>query len=266
MKNSIIKGDVLSVLKDITNNEFIDCGVTSPPYNNKKIGGGIFRKIEYDNFDDNMNEEDYQLKQIDILNELYRLIKPGGSFFYNHKLRYVKGDIIHPWVWLNKTDWHIRQEIIWNKKTAVEVGGYRFYQKEERIYWLYKPVNDNIIGKRLEGKDARLGSIWEVLPDRKNSHPAPFPLEIPLRCIMSVMRNVSNGIVINPYMGSGTTAVAARLLKHNYIGIDNSQTYIDKANERIYNYKQYSDILDKENKLHYVKKSYKQRKQEMGLF
>jgi len=267
MKNSIIKGDVLSVLKDITDNEFVDCGVTSPPYNKKKVGGGdSFRKVVYENFDDNLLEEEYQQEQIDILNELYRLIKSGGSFFYNHKIRHVKGNMIHPLKWLTKTKWHVRQEIVWNKRSAVEFSGYRFYQRDERIYWLYKPVNNNIIGKRLKGKDATLGSIWEVPPDRKNEHPAPFPLEIPLRCIMSVMRDVSNGIVIDPYMGSGTTAVAAKLLKHNYIGIDKSQTYIDKANKRIVDYKQYSNILDKENKLHYVKKSYKQRKQKMGLF
>jgi modification methylase len=103
MLNTILKGDVLEVLESFHSN-FIDMGVTSPPYNKKKVGGGIFRKIEYENFDDNLPEGEYQQKQINVLNELYRIIKEGGSLFYNHKIRYYKGKMIHPLEWLTKTD------------------------------------------------------------------------------------------------------------------------------------------------------------------
>lgn len=258
--NQITKGDVLEVLQSIDSNT-IHCGVTSPPYNKKKVGGGIFRKVEYENFDDDLPEDEYQSKQISILNELERVMIPGGSFFYNHKVRYYKGMMIHPIQFLSKTNWHIRQELVWNKMSAVEVSGYRFFQTEERIYWLYKP-NNKVTGERLEGRDAKMNSVWEISADRKNPHPAPFPLTIPLRCIMSVMRNVEEGIVIDPYMGSGTTAIAASLLGHNYIGIDNSQEYIDMAHDRIaeYNDPNNRKILEDEEKLHVVKKTYQQRK------
>lgn len=264
MLNEILIGDTLKVLKNISNSEFIDMGITSPPYNKKKVGGGIFRKIQYENFDDNLKEEDYQEIQILVLNELYRLIKPGGSFFYNHKVRHEKGIMIHPLEWLTKTKWHLRQEIVWNKKSAVEVGGYRFYQVDERIYWLYKPINKKkLVGKRMEGKDARLSSVWEIIPDRKNPHPAPFPLVLPLRCILSMLRNEKNCIVIDPYMGSGTTGIASKLLNHNYIGIDNSKEYVKMANENIKNFEKFKSILIEEEKLHFVKKSYKERKNEI---
>jgi len=262
--DTIICGDVLETLQSIEGEDLIDCGVTSPPYNKKGVGGGIFRKIKYENYSDDVPEEVYQETQIEILNNLYRLIKPGGSFFYNHKIRYYKGEMIHPLDWLRKTKWHNRQEIVWNKKSAVEVSGYKFYQIDERIYWLYKPVGDKITGERLDCRDARLNSVWEISPSRKNPHPAPFPLPLPLRCIMSVMRGKEDGIVIDPYMGSGTTAIATKLLGHNYIGIDNSQEYIDMANGNIADYNSVDNrkILREEEKLHIVEKTYKERKKE----
>ena len=66
----------------------INCTVTSPPYNKCGAGGGIFRKIEYDTFDDTLPEEDYQQQQIYLLNVLYNKTVEGGSLFYNHKIRY----------------------------------------------------------------------------------------------------------------------------------------------------------------------------------
>jgi len=57
-----------------------------------------------------MKEIEYQNWQIQVLNELYRTTKLGGSFFYNHRVRYENGGIIHPLEWLTKTKWKIRQK------------------------------------------------------------------------------------------------------------------------------------------------------------
>ena len=73
-----------------------------------------------------MPEEEYQSWQVEVLNELYRVIKEGGSFFYNHKVRYEDGKMIHPLQWLIKTNWNIWKEIIWNRKIA---GNIRENQK-----------------------------------------------------------------------------------------------------------------------------------------
>lgn len=69
-----------------------------------------------------------------MLNELYRITKPGGSFFYNHKIRWEKGLLLHPMDWLRKTNWIIRQEIIWDRMIAANIRGWRFWQVDERIY------------------------------------------------------------------------------------------------------------------------------------
>lgn len=262
-KDVILKGDTLEVLSKL-DSDFIDMGITSPPYNKKQPKSGkntIFNAITYDSITDNLPENVYQEQQVDVLNELYRVIKPGGSFFYNHKVRHLKGIATHPMEWIPKSDWHLRQEIIWNRSGPIEVGGYRFYQIDERIYWLYKPLNGNVIGTKLESKHAKMNSVWTFSPDRKNSHPAPFPLVLPLRCILSIL-DKKNGLVIDPYMGSGTTGVAAKLLGADYIGIDISNEYINSANERINNYQSEKKVLIEEEKLHIVTKSWKQRKAE----
>ncbi len=89
MKNKIFKGDVLEVLKTF-DNDIIDLIVTSPPYNKRGHGGPIVKTVKYDVFDDTLPEEVYQEQQVSILNEIYRVTKPGGSIFYNHRCRWDK--------------------------------------------------------------------------------------------------------------------------------------------------------------------------------
>ena len=132
--NKIIQGDTLTELKKIKNN-FVDLGVTSPPYNKQeKNKGWLVKNVKYDSFKDISTEEQYQQNQILVLNELYRITKQGGSFFYNHKLRWDKGKMMHPMEWLLKTDWVIRQEIVWDRMIAGNIRGWRFWQVEERIF------------------------------------------------------------------------------------------------------------------------------------
>lgn len=261
--DTIINGDTLQTLKSF-DSDIVDITVTSPPYNKRIKSSGkksIMKAIQYDSISDDLPEEEYQEKQILIMDELFRVTKPGGALFYNHKVRHLRGIATHPMEWIPKTKWHLRQEIIWNRKGPVEVGGYRFYQVDERIYWLYKPENNNVIGKKLLSKHARMLSVWEFSPDKKNDHPAPFPLDLPLRCILSFLDDAP-GVVLDPYMGSGTTAVAAKLLGKNYIGIDISGAYIEKANKRIENFESERPKLEKELKLHFVEKSWQERKTE----
>lgn len=263
--NSIINGDTLEELKKLPSN-FVDMGVTSPPYNKgEKQKGWLVKNVEYDIASDKKNEIVYQNEQIQVLNELYRIIKPGGSFFYNHKIRWGKGKLIHPMEWLLKTNWTIRQEIIWDRGIAANIRGWRFWQVEERIYWLYKPINNNLIGEELESKHALMTSIWKFSPEQKIKHPAPFPLQLPLRCIYSIMNDKKNGIILDPYSGSGTTLVASKFLEQNYIGIDISKDYIQLAEQRLKNFEKERIIFIDEFNKHKVKETFKERK-ERGVY
>ncbi|MGQ9644798.1 MAG: DNA-methyltransferase, partial [Ignavibacterium sp.] len=80
-----------------------------------------------------MPEDLYQKNQIEVLNEPFRVTKSGGSFFYDHKIRWERGKLFHPMDWLRKTKWTIRQEIIWDRMIAANIRGWRFWQVEERI-------------------------------------------------------------------------------------------------------------------------------------
>jgi len=263
--DGVICGDALDILRKIPDNS-IDMGVTSPPYNkreNKK--GWLVNKVVYKGATDNLPEEEYQRIQIDVLNELYRVIKPGGSFFYNHKIRWEKGIMLHPMDWLRKTEWVIRQEIIWDRMIAANIRGWRFWQVEERIYWLYKPERGNIIGKELKSKHALLTSIWRFPPENNNPHPAPFPISLPVRVIYSIMDDKKGGIIIDPYCGSGTTLIAAKILGHHYIGIDISREYVELSIRRLKNYKKEIKDVEEELRKHIVRKTFKERK-EKGEF
>ncbi len=257
--DQLFNGDALAILKNLPD-EIIDMGVTSPPYNkgeNKK--GWLVKNVKYDGATDKLPEDKYQQTQINVLNEIYRITKPGGSFFYNHKLRWERGNLLHPMDWLRRTDWVIRQEIIWDRMIAANIRGWRFWQIEERIYWLYKPKGKNIIGEELQARHALLTSIWRFPPEQKNPHPAPFPISLPVRAIYSIM-DEKKGLIIDPYCGSGTTLIAAKLLGHKYIGIDISEEYIDFAKERLNNVQQDSKYVLDEMSKHVVQKTFKERK------
>lgn len=259
--NKIICGDALEVLRSLPD-DIVDVGVTSPPYNkgeNKR--GWLVANVKYSGASDKLPEDLYQENQIAVLNEIYRITKPGGSFFYNHKIRWERGELLHPMDWLRKTKWVIRQEIIWDRMIAANIRGWRFWQVDERIYWLYKPKGNNLIGEELKSKHALLTSIWRFPPERNNPHPAPFPLDLPVRCIYSVMDGKKEGLVIDPYCGSGTTLVAAKILGYDYIGIDISEEYCKLAEMRIKNYKNEEKIAQEEMAKHIVIKTFKERKE-----
>jgi len=262
--NKIIQGDTLTVLRTLPA-EIIDVGVTSPPYNkgeNKK--GWLVKNVKYSEAADKIPENEYQKNQIMVLDEIFRITKPGGSFFYNHKIRWERGEMFHPVDWLRKTKWLIRQEIIWDRMIAANIRGWRFWQVEERIYWLYKPKGKKLIGEELKPKHALLTSIWRFPPERENPHPAPFPLALPIRAIYSVM-DEKKGIVIDPYCGSGTTLVAAKILEHDYIGIEISREYVEFAENRLKNYESELKFAKEEMGKHIVLKTFKERKK-MGEF
>lgn len=261
IKNTILLGDVINRLKSLPSDS-IDLGITSPPYNKQQQGGPIVKSVVYDEFDDILPEDEYQTQQIEVLNELWRVIKPGGSFFYNHRCRWENGLMIHPMEWLIKTKWNVKQEIIWNRKITGNLRGWRYWQIDERIYWLYKP-NKSKVGKELKSKHARMSSIWDIMPENNNPHPAPFPLDIPTRIIYSIFDDEKDKIVIDPYMGSGTVAIAAKLFGCDYLGIDISQNYINMANERIEKYEDFRDDYVAEFNKHVITgKTYQQRKEE----
>lgn len=258
--NRLIQGDTLTTLQSLPD-DLVGVGITSPPYNKQeKHKGWLVKNVVYDAYTDAMPEAEYQRNQVSVLDEIYRITAPGGSFFYNHKTRWERGEMYHPMDWLRRTRWTVKQEIIWDRVIAANIRGWRFWQIDERIYWLYKPVGNRLIGKELKSGDAKLTSIWRGVPEGKNPHPAPFPLWLPARVIIATLGTETPGVVLDPYVGSGTTAVAATLLGHNYLGIDRSTAYLEMAQERLDNAQTELPKIRDELDLHDVGTSFRERK------
>jgi len=94
----------------------------------------------------------------------------------------------------------VRQIIIWKRKGGINFNPGYFLPTYEVIYLIAKP------DFRLAAKANAFGDVWEFTQEMKNDHPAPFPLSFADRCINSTTAK----IVLDPFMGSGTVAVAAR--------------------------------------------------------
>lgn len=220
------KGDCLELLKSLADNS-IDVIITSPPYN---IGGMHSNQIKYGTYNGNdMEESAYQDWQIEVLNECYRVLKPSGYMFYNHKVRIRDGVAIHPLQWLLKTKFLLKQEIVWDMGKSANCDKIRFFPFSERIYWLAKDSSVNV------DNNLHLSDVWYVVPTHKRNeynHIAIMPQEIADKILESIP-NVKDKTVLDPFMGTGTTIVSAISHNCNAIGFEIDSTYLDLAKERL---------------------------------
>lgn len=231
--DQIICGDCLEVMQKLPS-ESIDLVITSPPYNLKNSTGngmkantksgkwaGASLQNGYSHHDDNMPHSEYVAWQKECLTEMFRLIKPTGAIFYNHKWRVQNGllqdrqDIVG--------DFPVRQIIIWKRKGGINFNPGYFLPTYEVIYLITKP------DFKLAPKANALGDVWEFTQEMKNEHPAPFPVNLIERIISSTTAQ----IVLDPFSGSGTTALVTNMLNRNYIGIEISPEYCEMAKKRI---------------------------------
>ncbi|MDD3050159.1 MAG: DNA methyltransferase [Candidatus Cloacimonetes bacterium] len=243
--DEIVQGDCLEVMKTMPD-ECVDLIVTSPPYNLKnstgngmKDGrGGKWKNAElvngYAHHNDCMPHNEYVEWQRSCLNEMMRLIPENGAIFYNHKWRVQNGllqdrqDIV--------SGLPIRQIIIWKRKGGINFNPGYFLPTYEVIYMITKPKF------RLKPKVNALGDVWEFKQEMNNPHPAPFPVSLIDRIISSTYAKT----VLDPFMGSGTTAIAALMNNCNYLGIEISPEYITLSNERIANFQSEGRIMYEE--------------------
>lgn len=239
--NKIVVIDTIEGLRTLEDNS-IDCIITSPPYNKcgkKKSKGSIWNdKIDYDSYDDNMPEVDYQNWQINFLNECFRVLKPTGSMFYNHKRRRVNNAIITPEEWLFKTEFKINQLITWDRRISPNVSHYFLTPVSEYFYWLVKSDNFKCFVNNLP--EQYRGNVWTMVPERNLEHPAPFNIMLPELCLK--LTTEEGDIVLDPFMGSGSTGVAAKRNKRKYYGFDISENYANISNRKISSTNEVSDV------------------------
>lgn len=240
--NKIICGDAVDIMKQIPDSS-IDLVVTSPPYNIKNSTGNGLKdgrggKWEsaalqngYGEYNDAMPYNEYVEWQRTCLSEMLRIIPEDGAIFYNHKWR-VQGGLLQ-----DRQDivegFPVRQIIIWRRKGGFNFNPGYFLPTYEVIYLIAKPKF------RLAPKANAYGDIWEFSQSRNNPHPAPFPISLIDRIISSTTAKT----VLDPFMGSGTTAIAAIDNDRHYVGIELWKEYCSMAEERIKKHKKQGKLL-----------------------
>lgn len=222
--NKIYNENCLETLKKIPDN-FIDLTITSPPYNlGEKHHTGDNKFKAYDVYNDNLPENEYQENQINVLNEIYRATKEGGSIMYNHKNRIKNGLQISPYEWILKTKWNIKQEIVWYNGSQ-NFDKVRFYPMTERIFWLIKGNKSDFYNEF-----GFTDLIKDLAEGTDKIHKRAFPLTLAKRFI-NCFKN--SNVIYDPYMGSGTTAIASIQENKNFIGSEISKSYVELSENRI---------------------------------
>jgi len=225
--NKIYNESNLDTMAKMPNN-FIDLTITSPPYNlGKKHHTGNKKFDAYDEYIDDLPEDEYQAKQTKMLNELYRVTKEGGSVLYNHKNRIRKGIQITPYEWLLKTNWTLKQEVVWFNGSQ-NFDKCRFYPMTERIYWLSKGINTDFVNE-INQHDL----INDTAEGTDKEHKRAFPLKLARRLILCFP---NSKIIYDPYMGSGTTAEASLYEDKSYLGSETSKKYVKQSETRLNRY------------------------------
>lgn len=221
--NKVLQGDCLELMKDIPDKS-MDCIITSPPYN---IGNMHSDQLKFGTYSgNNMSEDEYQRWQIDFLNECCRVLKDKGSLFYNHKIRIKDKKAIHPMEWILKSSLILKQEIVWDMGKSANSDKIRFFPYSERIYWLVKNKDTKIFNVD------NLSDVWRVVPKHKRKdtgHIAVMPVEI----AENIIKATEYKIILDPFAGSGTTGVACKNTKRNYILIEKEPEYIEIINKRL---------------------------------
>ena len=233
--NTYSVGDAINFLREIKGMG-VKGVATSPPYNKAFNGRGKkpgsnwknskLMADNYSHFDDNLPEDQYIEWQREMLFAAFDCIDDDGVILYNigRKIKNLHEDRRERII----CDFPVRQTIIWNRGSTHNQGGKRPS--------MLPPIYELIYV--IAGKDWRLpekyisemrfwGDVWRINPESKNPHPAPFPLDIAVR-----MAKLADGLIVDPFAGSGTIGIAAIDLGLPYLLNDISPEYQEMFYER----------------------------------
>ena len=252
---TIFNGDCKELLKSIPN-ESVDLIITSPPYCIGKV---------YE--DPHADAETFRKQHGDIFDDLYRVLKVGGSicwqvgYHVSNKCVIPLDYIVYDVFTTKSRDCEfplvLRNRIIWTFGHGLN-STQRFSGRHETILWFtkgnefdfnldcvrvpqkypgkrhYKGQNKGELSGNPLGKNP--SDVWDILNVKANhvektEHPCQFPVAIPQRLIRALTKE--NGVVLDPFMGSGTTGVAAVTEKRRFVGSEILKNYYDIAVARI---------------------------------
>lgn len=238
--DKIVLGDASEILKKLPDN-CIHLMVTSPPYNVGK---------EYDK---DLTLGEYLDFITEVMREVYRTLVWGGRVCFNVANLGRKPYIpLHAYLIqkFEEIGFLFRGEIIWDKGDAVSGSSTAWGSWKSAVNPILRDQHEYIIvlSKGSFRREKRAGkedtitteefleytrSIWRFPPESatKVGHPAPFPVDLPYRCIQ--LYTFKGDVVLDPFIGSGTTAIAAVKLGRHFIGIEIVEEYVKIAETRV---------------------------------
>ena len=252
LENVVINGDSKSMpLPD----NCVHLVVTSPPYNASKA------------YDEDLSLTEYLSMLHDVFAECYRVLAPGGRMVVNVANLGRKPYIpltSHVNLIMHDIGFMHRGEVIWDKSASAGSscawGSFQSASnpclRDIHEYLLMFSKGDYKLprskSERAEGRIDTIGkdefiqqtkSIWSFATEsaKRVNHPAPFPVELPKRCIE--MFTFVGDVVLDPFLGSGTTAVAAKMTGRKYVGCDLSAEYCAIAEDRLVQTEDYAPAI-----------------------
>ncbi len=217
----LYNGDCLEVMKGIESNS-IDTSFTSPPYNRK-------RNDKYQNFKD-INDNWYQFN-VDVINELLRVTK--GHVFYNLQANYYNRSDVYKLI--GEFNENIVDIHIWEKSNPMPASGLSITNAVE--YFII--MGDKLLkSNKTYTKNIITTSVNSKMP---KEHKAVMKYEVAEHFIS--MFTKEHDIILDCFMGIGTTGVAAVNTNRNFIGIELDEGYFNIAKERIENHTQQQNIF-----------------------
>ncbi|MGC9068681.1 MAG: DNA-methyltransferase [Thermoprotei archaeon] len=237
--DKILVGDAREILKKLPNN-CVHLMVTSPPYN---VGKEYDKDLTLGEYLDFIEE---------VMKEVYRVLVWGGRACFNVANLGRKPYIpLHAYLIerFENIGFLFRGEIIWDKGDAVSGASTAWGSWQSAINPILRDQHEYIIVlskgdfRREKGnKEDTIAkeefleftkSVWRFPPEsaRNVGHPAPFPIELPYRCIQ--LYTFKGDVILDPFVGSGTTCVAALKTERHFIGIDTEEKYVELAKQRI---------------------------------
>lgn len=240
--NKIYNEDCLEGMKRMPDNS-VDMIITSPPYNfclrvrgdkyvrrssNEVWNGMLVNKYEHE-LADSLSMEDYETWQAECISEMLRIC--SGIVFYN--IQVIAGNKPAVFRLLGTFADRIKDILIWDKKTAEPALKPGVLNSEfEIILAMSKEDCKSRLFEQATFERGTFSNIIRVGKNRgKNNHRAAFPVLLP----QTIIHNFKGDTVFDPFMGSGTTAIAAIKEKRNFVGFELSKEYFDIANKRIAN-------------------------------
>ena len=238
---SLIKNKIFNKSSEDMNELVDNCvslTVTSPPYNIGKDS------------DLELNDEEYWKMINKVFSETYRVTKSGGRLVVNvanlGRKPYIPFSKYFTEA-LNEIGFIMRGEIIWQKSKGANAnfawGSWLSASNpvirdihEYCLVFSKDSMKNSSGGKSTIEKDEFMEStlsIWNITPEKakKIGHPAPFPVELPKKFIN--LYSFEDDLILDPFIGSGTTAIASKLLERKYIGYEINKNYIEIANNRL---------------------------------